>query len=135
MGGGPSAKQRHGGCGVAPSKTAGTGSPAPPGACFMQIPVSESLLFLFPPHRRSNSGRIWRSSQTHVLETEWAWSVGVVFGSSTPDSSTIFAFQLLIASHKQFRGGSGGQSPPVLAFSLRVWGLVSREYDVLVFSV
>ena len=64
-------------------------------------------------------------------------------GSSTPDSSTsslstIFALQLVIASHKQFRGGgggSGGQSPPVLAFSLRVWGLVSWEYDVLVFSV
>ena len=64
----------------------------------------------------------------------------VVSGSSTPDSSTpssltIFALQLLIAGHKQFRGGSGGQSPPVLAFSLRVLGLVSREYDVLVFSV
>ena len=29
----------------------------------------------------------------------------------------------------------GGAVPPVLAFSLRVWGLVSREYDVLVFSV
>ena len=35
----------------------------------------------------------------------------VVSGSSTPDSSTIYALQLLIASHKQFRGGSGGQSP------------------------
>ena len=65
---------------------------------------------------------------------------GVVSGSSTPDSSTrdsstIYALQLLIASHKQFRGGSGGRSPPVLAFSLGVWGLVSQEYDVLVFSV
>ena len=59
----------------------------------------------------------------------------VVSGSSTPSSSTIFALQLLIAGHKQFRGGSGGQSPPVLAFSLRVLGLVSREYDVLVYSV
>ena len=38
---------------------------------------------------------------------------------------------LLIASHKQFRG----QSPSVLAFSLMVLGLVSQEYDVLVFSV
>ena len=55
--------------------------------------------------------------------------------SSTPSSSAIFALQLLITSHKQFRGGSGGQSPPVLAFSLRVWGLVGCEYDVLVFSV
>ena len=64
----------------------------------------------------------------------------VVSGSSTPDSSTpssstIFALQLLIAGHKQFRGGSGGQSPPVLAFSLGVLGLVSQEYNVLVFSV
>ena len=42
VGGGPSAKRRHGGCGVAPSKTAGVGYPAPPGACFMQIPASES---------------------------------------------------------------------------------------------
>ena len=63
----------------------------------------------------------------------------LVFGSSTIDSSThdssiIFALQLLIASHKQFRRGSGGQSPPVLAFSLRVFGLVSQEYNVLVFS-
>ena len=32
---------------MAPGKTAGTGSPAPPGAHFMQIPASESLLFLF----------------------------------------------------------------------------------------
>ena len=37
---------------------------------------------------------------------------GGVLGSSTPDSSTIFILQLLIASHKQFgEGGSGGQSP------------------------
>ena len=55
--------------------------------------------------------------------------------SLTPSSSTILALQLLIAGDKQFRGSSGGQSPPVLAFSLRVWGIVSREYDVLVFSV
>ena len=33
-----------------------SGSPAPPGACFMQIPASESLLFLFFPHRR---GKFW----------------------------------------------------------------------------
>ena len=48
--GGPSAKWRHGGCGMAPSKTAGTGVPSPPGACFMQIPASESLLF-FPSQK------------------------------------------------------------------------------------
>ena len=68
------------------------------------------------------------------------YMVGLVFSlstidSSTRDSSIIFALQLLIASHKQLRGGSGGQSPPVLAFSLGVWGLVSQEYDVLVFSL
>ena len=66
-----------------------------------------------------------------------AW---LVFGLSTIDSLThdlsiIFALQLLIASHKQFKGGSGGQSPPVLEFSLRVLCLASREYKVLVFSV
>ena len=55
VGGGLSAKRRHGGCCVAPGKTAGTGSPAPPGARFMQIPASESLLFLFS-HRR---GKFW----------------------------------------------------------------------------
>ena len=47
----------------------------------------------------------------------------------------LFALQLLIASHKQFRGGSGRWSPSVLAFSFRVWGLVSREHDVLVSNV
>ena len=67
-------------------------------------------------------------------------NIGLVFGlstinSSTHNSSIIFALQLLIASHKQLRGGSGGQSPPVLAFSLRVLGLVSQEYDVFVFSL
>ena len=58
VGGGPSAKRRHGGCGVAPGKTAGMGGyPAPPpAACFMQIPASELLLFLFFPHRR---GKFW----------------------------------------------------------------------------
>ena len=62
---------------MAPGKTAGTGSPAPIGACFMQIPASESLLFLFSLTEGANSGRIWRSDQTRVLETEWAWSMGV----------------------------------------------------------
>ena len=56
MGGGPSTKRRHGGCGVAPGKTAGTGSPTPPGASFMRIPASESLLFLFSLHR---GGKFW----------------------------------------------------------------------------
>ena len=82
VGGGPSAKRRHGGCGVAPGKTAGTGSPAPPGACFMQIPASESLLFLFPLTEGASSGRIWRSGQTCVLVTGWAWSVGVALAIS-----------------------------------------------------
>ena len=77
MGGVPSAKRRHGGCVVATGKTVGTWSPAPPGACFMQIPASESLLFLFSLTEGANSGRIWRSDQTRVLETEWAWSMGV----------------------------------------------------------
>ena len=102
VGGGPSAKQRHGdcgvapgktagmgfpalpgacfmqipasesGCGVAPSKTAGMGSPAPPGACFMQIPASESQLFLFSLTEGANSGQIRRSGQPRVLVTEWA---------------------------------------------------------------
>ena len=38
--------------------------------------------------------------------------------------------RLLMTSHKQFRGVLGAK-PPVLAFSFRVWVLVSREYDVL----
>ena len=47
-----------------------------------------------------------------------------------------FALQLLIASHKQLKGVLGAEPPPpVLAFSLRVLGLVSQEYDVLVFSL
>ena len=63
----------------------------------------------------------------------------LVFGSSTINSSTrdssiIFALQLLTASHKQLRGVLGAE-PPVLAFSLRVLGLVSQEYDVLVLSL
>ena len=37
---------------------------------------------------------------------------GGVLGSSTPDSSTIFVLQLLIASHKQFgEGVLGGRAP------------------------
>ena len=77
VGGGPSAKQRHGGCGVAPGKTADTGSPALPGACFMQIPASESLLFLFSLTEGANSGQTWRGGQTRMLVTKWAWLVGV----------------------------------------------------------
>ena len=78
----------------------------------------------------------------NVTILDYKIKIWLVFGSSTIDSSTrnssiIFALQLLTASHKQLRGGSGGQSPPppVLAFSLRVLGLVSQEYDVLVFSL
>ena len=60
----------------------------------------------------------------------------LVFGlstidSSTRDSSIIFVFQLLIASRKEFKGGVWGVEPP--RFSIYVLGLVSREYDVLVF--
>ena len=51
VGGGPSAKWRHRGCGMAPGKTAGTGWSLAP--CFMQIPASESLLFFL---RR---GKFW----------------------------------------------------------------------------
>ena len=56
VGGGPSAKRRHGSCGVAPGKTAGTGSPAPP-----LVPVSCRYLLVsatlsFFPHRR---GKFW----------------------------------------------------------------------------
>ena len=43
----------------------------------MQIPASKSLLFLFSLTEGANSGRIWISGQTRVLETEWAWLVGV----------------------------------------------------------
>ena len=64
----------------------------------------------------------------------WVVSGSSTPDSSTPDSSTIYTLQLLIASHKQFRGFWGAE-PPVLAFSLGVLGLVSQEYDVLVFSV
>ena len=35
---------------------------------------------------------------------------GCVPSSSTPSSSAIFAFQLLITSHKQFGGGLGGRT-------------------------
>ena len=65
----------------------------------------------------------------------WLVFGSLTINSSTRDSSIIFALQLLIATHKQLRGASGGQSPPVLAFSLRVLGLVSQEYDVLVLSL
>ena len=61
---------------MAPGKTADMG-PQPPGTCFMQIPASESLLFLFSLKEGANSGRIWRSGQTRVLVTKWAWSMGV----------------------------------------------------------
>ena len=41
----------------------------------------------------------------------------LVFGLSTLDLPIIFAFQLLKASHKQFRKFLG-QTPPVIAFGL-----------------
>ena len=79
------------------------------------------------------------SSDTDMNLFQSDLSLRVVSGSSTPDSSTpdsstIYTLQLLIASHKQFRGFWGAE-PPVLAFSLGVLGLVSQEYDVLVFGV
>ena len=67
-------------------------------------------------------------------KTSFVFSLSTI-NSLTHDSSIIFALQLLTASHKQFRGVLGGQSPPVLAFSSRVLGLVSQEYNVIVFSV
>ena len=42
------------------------------------------------------------------------------------NSSILFVLQILIASHKQFSGFS---------VWLRVLGLVSQEYDVLVFGL
>ena len=63
VGGGPSAKQRHGGCCVAPGKTAGTGSPAP------LVPVSCRYLlvnhcsFFFPSQKQTYQvSRIMRES-------------------------------------------------------------------------
>ena len=59
----------------------------------------------------------WHNDSHPVYADLGCWStVQLVFGSSTidvstRDSSIIFALQLLIASHKQLRGGSGGQSP------------------------
>ena len=78
VGGGPSAKRRHGVCGVAPDKQqVRGGSPAP------LVPVSCRYLlvnccsFFFSLTEEANSGQIWRSGQTRVLETGWAWSVDV----------------------------------------------------------
>ena len=42
-------------------------------------------------------------------------------------------FVIVFALQTVQRGVLGAE-PPVLAFSLRVWDLVSREYGVLVFS-
>ena len=53
--------------------------PPPPRACFMQIPASESLFFLFSLTEGANSGWIWRTGQNCVLVTELAWSVGMVY--------------------------------------------------------
>ena len=83
MGGGPSVKRRHGGCGVASSKIAGTGSPAPPGDCFMQIPASETLLFF--PHRR---GKFWPDleKQPNPHACDWvgvASAISVLSGEAT----------------------------------------------------
>ena len=64
------------------------------------------------------SGVYWNDMQLRVV------SGSSTPNSLTPSSLTIYALQLLIPSHKQFRG----------VFSLGVWGLVSQEY-VLVFSV
>ena len=61
-------------------------SPAPSGACFMQIPASESLLFLFSLTEGANSCQIWRSGQNHVLVIEWAWfnsGISVLSGEAT----------------------------------------------------
>ena len=60
-----------------PAKQQVRGSQPPPGACFMQISASESLLFLFSLTEGANFGRIWRSGQTRMLVTEWVRSVGM----------------------------------------------------------
>ena len=52
----------------------------------------------------------------NVMLSHWVVSGSSTPDSSTPDSSTIYTLQLLIASHKQFRGVLGGGAPPVLAF-------------------
>ena len=60
------------------------GSPGPPGARSMQIPASELLLFLFSFTEGANSGQIWRSGQTRMLVTEWAWPfISVLSGEAT----------------------------------------------------
>ena len=51
-----------------------------------------------------------------VIDAYSRFPKGIVSGLSTPNSltpslSTIFALQLLIASHKQFRGVLGGRAP------------------------
>ena len=42
---------------------------------------------------------------------------------------------VFIAGHKQFKGVLRDRASQFLAFSLRVWDLVSQEYGVSVFSV
>ena len=67
------------------------GVTSPPGACFMQIPASESLLFLFSLTEGANSGRIWRSSQTslipapifHYTHATWCTDRHIAFAKNT----------------------------------------------------
>ena len=74
---------------------------------------SPSVFFILLPAKSEVS------MHGEVLSSPWLATptrYRVVSGSSTPDSSTpssstIFALQLLIASHKQFRWGSGGRAP------------------------
>ena len=106
----------------------------------MQVLVIMLKLCTRQSHRRvmcsergEHAVKEWTCSSYALLGRAQRW---VVSGSSTPDSSTpssstIFALQLLITSHKHFRGVLGAE-PPILVFSLRIWSLVSQKYDVLV---
>ena len=69
-----------------------------------------------------------------LLKPYSASSLRLVFSLSTLDplspSLLIIFYTSITYSQPQTVKGVWGQSPPVLAFSLRVWGLVSLEYHV-----
>ena len=79
MGGGPSVKRRLGGCGVAPGKTAGMGSPAP------LVPVSCRYLlvnrcsFFFPSQKGQILAGFGEAIKPACLRPsgrgQWAWPV------------------------------------------------------------
>ena len=49
------------------------GSQSPPGALFHANTCWRIAALSFSLTEGVNFGQIWRSSQTHVLVTEWAW--------------------------------------------------------------